>query len=450
MTTTTSNPTRAAPDRDRRTGYLGATHAACMAELASRCSAWTSTRTRSPRCRPAGCRSTSPASTSSSPSRWPQAGCGSPRPSRRWRRSATCTSSASAPRRSGASSPPTCATSTPPRRARPAPAAAVPGRGEVDRAGRHRGPPRRAPRRARARGRRRRAGLEPGVPAGGLRRRRHAAPGPAGLRRRVRRAPRRCCGTVYAPLLDAGVPMIVTDYQTAELVKVSANAFLATKISFINAMAEVCETRDADVTAARPGAALDPRIGGRFLHAGLGFGGGCLPKDIRAFMARAGELGADQALSFLREVDAINMRRRARMIDLAREQCDGSVLGKRDRGARRRVQARLRRHPRLARAERRRARSSSRARRSTVYDPKANDNARKMYPTLAYADSAVEAADRARRRAAPDRVARVRATGPGGAGPDRRRPARSSTAATRSTRRGGAARAGPTGRSGRP
>src|SRR6476620_2688684 len=134
---------------------------------------------------------------------------------------------------------------------------------------------------------------------------------------------------VYAPLLDAGVPMIVTDFPTAELVKVSANAFLATKISFINAMAEVCEIAHADVTQLGQALALDPRIGGRFLVAGLGFGGGCLPKDIRAFMARAGELGADQALSFLREVDAINMRRRMRVVELTRELCGGSLLGHR-------------------------------------------------------------------------------------------------------------------------
>ncbi|HLZ37346.1 MAG TPA: UDP-glucose/GDP-mannose dehydrogenase family protein, partial [Mycobacteriales bacterium] len=134
---------------------------------------------------------------------------------------------------------------------------------------------------------------------------------------------------VYQPLLDAGVPLIVTDFATAELVKVSANAFLATKISFINAMAEVCEVTGGDVTKLSEALSHDTRIGGRFLHAGLGFGGGCLPKDIRAFMARAGELGVDQALTFLRDIDAINMRRRARMVDLAREQVDGSFAGKR-------------------------------------------------------------------------------------------------------------------------
>ena len=200
--------------------------------------------------------------------------------------------------------------------------------------------------------------------------------------------------TVYAPLLDAGVPMVVTDYPTAKLVKVSANAFLATKISFINAMAEVCEIAHADVTQLGKALALDPRIGGRFLVAGLGFGGGCLPKDIRAFMARAGELGADQALSFLREVDAINMRRRARMIDLAREQCDGSVLGKRVvvfGAAFKPDSDDIRDSPALNVA----ASLQLQGAQVTVYDPKANDNARKMYPTLEYADSALEAADRA-------------------------------------------------------
>ncbi|MCY0905725.1 UDP-glucose dehydrogenase family protein [Arthrobacter sp. H14-L1] len=134
---------------------------------------------------------------------------------------------------------------------------------------------------------------------------------------------------VYSSALDADTPRIMTDYATSELVKVAANAFLATKISFINAMAEVCEVAGADVSQLADAIGHDPRIGRRFLNAGLGFGGGCLPKDIRAFMARAGELGADQALTFLREVDSINMRRRARTVDLAREVCGGSLLGKR-------------------------------------------------------------------------------------------------------------------------
>lgn len=134
---------------------------------------------------------------------------------------------------------------------------------------------------------------------------------------------------VYAEALATGTPRIVTDFPTAELVKVAANSFLATKISFINAMAEVCEETGADVTQLADALGHDERIGRRFLNAGLGFGGGCLPKDIRAFMARAGELGADQAVGFLREVDAINSRRRTRMIDLAREVNEGTIRDKR-------------------------------------------------------------------------------------------------------------------------
>lgn len=133
---------------------------------------------------------------------------------------------------------------------------------------------------------------------------------------------------VYAPLIADGVPFLITDYPTAELVKVAANSFLATKISFINAMAEVCEAAGADVTMLAQAIGYDPRIGNRFLAAGLGFGGGCLPKDIRAFMARAGELGAEEALTFLREVDQINLRRRAHTVDLARKTLGGDFRGK--------------------------------------------------------------------------------------------------------------------------
>ena len=138
---------------------------------------------------------------------------------------------------------------------------------------------------------------------------------------------------VYAKLLAESIPFVVTDLATAELVKASANAFLATKISFINAIAEVCEAAGADVTVLADAIGHDDRIGRKFLNAGIGFGGGCLPKDIRAFMARAGELGADQALTFLREVDNINMRRRTRMVELAREAC-GSLLGRKSSCAR--------------------------------------------------------------------------------------------------------------------
>ncbi|ORC18889.1 UDP-glucose 6-dehydrogenase [Rothia nasimurium] len=120
--------------------------------------------------------------------------------------------------------------------------------------------------------------------------------------------------TVYAPILAAGTPHIRTNYPTAELVKVAANSFLATKISFINAMAELCEATGGDVTELAHAIGYDERIGNKFLRAGVGFGGGCLPKDIRAFMARAQELGVEDAVSFLRDIDAINQRRRDRVV----------------------------------------------------------------------------------------------------------------------------------------
>ena len=123
---------------------------------------------------------------------------------------------------------------------------------------------------------------------------------------------------VYEPIIALGTPWIRADLPTSELVKVAANSFLATKISFINAMAEVCEAAGGDVTVLAKAIGYDPRIGNRFLQAGIGFGGGCLPKDIRAFMARAEELGAKQALEFLREIDAINLRARQRVIDVVR------------------------------------------------------------------------------------------------------------------------------------
>jgi UDPglucose 6-dehydrogenase len=133
---------------------------------------------------------------------------------------------------------------------------------------------------------------------------------------------------VYHPAIAKGTPFIVTDYATAELVKVAANAFLATKISFINAMAEIAEVTGADVTQLADAIGHDARIGRRFLGAGIGFGGGCLPKDIRAFSARAEELGRSESVSFLREVDAINIRRRERAAQLVVESLGGSVFKK--------------------------------------------------------------------------------------------------------------------------
>jgi UDPglucose 6-dehydrogenase len=195
---------------------------------------------------------------------------------------------------------------------------------------------------------------------------------------------------IYQPLLAAGVPLVETDLTTAELVKAAANSFLATKISFINAMAEVCETTGADVVALAEAIGHDERIGKRFLNAGLGFGGGCLPKDIRAFMARAEELGVESALAFLKDVDAINNRRRSRMVDLARTQIGGSfegaavaVLG----AAFKPDSDDIRDSPALEVA----ARIASEGGRVQVYDPKAMDNARIRYPDLNYAQSAVEA-----------------------------------------------------------
>ena len=130
----------------------------------------------------------------------------------------------------------------------------------------------------------------------------------------------RILNEVYARAVGAGTPVIVTDYATAELVKVAANAFLATKISFINAMAEIAEVTGANVTELADAIGHDARIGRRFLNAGVGFGGGCLPKDIRAFSARARELGRGESVRFLEEVDKINLRRRERVVELVREE----------------------------------------------------------------------------------------------------------------------------------
>lgn len=189
---------------------------------------------------------------------------------------------------------------------------------------------------------------------------------------------------IYAQPLAADTPFIVTDLQTAELVKVAANAFLATKISFINAVSEICEIAGADVTQLADAIGYDDRIGRKFLGAGLGFGGGCLPKDIRAFMARAGELGADQALTFLREVDAINMRRRDRVVDLAKASFAGSLLGHRVTVlgcAFKPNSDDVRDSPALSVA----GSLSLAGAAVTVYDPEGMENAKKVFPTLNYA-----------------------------------------------------------------
>jgi UDPglucose 6-dehydrogenase len=193
---------------------------------------------------------------------------------------------------------------------------------------------------------------------------------------------------VYAPVLDAGTPLVTADLPTAELVKTAANAFLATKISFINAMAEICEAAGGDVGVLAEAIGHDDRIGRKFLRAGVGFGGGCLPKDIRAFAHRADELGV--SLAFLREVDAINMRRRDKVVELARELCGGSVLGARIAvlGAAFKPDSDdIRDSPALNVAARLRLDGAD----VTVYDPEALDNARKAFPLLGYAVSAEEA-----------------------------------------------------------
>jgi UDPglucose 6-dehydrogenase len=184
---------------------------------------------------------------------------------------------------------------------------------------------------------------------------------------------------------------VVTDFATAQLVKVAANSFLATKISFINAMAELCEATGADVTSLADAIGYDERIGRRFLNAGLGFGGGCLPKDIRAFMARAGELGVSDALGFLREVDSVNLRRRVRVVDLAREVCDGSIVGRRIAvlGAAFKPNSDdVRDSPSLSVA----AQMQLQGAHVTVTDPEAIGNAAAKWPDLRFAATALEAA----------------------------------------------------------
>ena len=202
----------------------------------------------------------------------------------------------------------------------------------------------------------------------------------------------------YGPMIDAGTPVVVTDYATAELVKVAANAFLATKISFINAMAEVCDATDADVVDLADAIGYDVRIGRRFLNAGIGFGGGCLPKDIRAFVHRAGELGVEDAMTFLRHVDDVNLRMRERVVQVAQAMIAGptaaggeaSLVGSRIAvwGAAFKPDSDdVRDSPALSVAGQLHLRGAE----VVVYDPQASGTARSAFPTLTYADSAVEA-----------------------------------------------------------
>ena len=190
---------------------------------------------------------------------------------------------------------------------------------------------------------------------------------------------------VYATNLKDKTPWVRADLPTAELVKVAANSFLATKISFINAMAEICEAAGGDVTVLAKAIGYDPRIGSRFLQAGIGFGGGCLPKDIRAFMARAEELGASQAVEFLKEIDAINLRARQRIIELVRKDLSDDLQGKKVAilGAAFKPDSDdVRDSPALDIAAQIQAAGAT----VTVHDPKAIANAQKRFPALNFAD----------------------------------------------------------------
>ena len=191
---------------------------------------------------------------------------------------------------------------------------------------------------------------------------------------------------VYARQLEAGVPLIVTDFETAELVKVAANAFLATKISFINALSELTEAVGGDIRTLADAIGLDERIGRKFLNAGVGFGGGCLPKDIRALRARAAELGVEQSVRFLAEVDDINVRRRGHTVETVTQMLGGTVVGRQVAvlGAAFKPDSDdVRDSPALDIA----ARLHSIGAEVAVYDPKANANAAKRYPRLDYVDS---------------------------------------------------------------
>jgi UDPglucose 6-dehydrogenase len=196
--------------------------------------------------------------------------------------------------------------------------------------------------------------------------------------------------TVYAQQIAAGVPFLTMDYATAELVKAAANSFLATKISFINAMAEICDVAGADVTRLAEAIGHDERIGPSFLRAGVGFGGGCLPKDIRAFLTRAEELEVGESFAFLREVDLINLRRRQRVVDLSSALVDGGLTGARVAvlGAAFKPDSDdIRDSPALYVA----SGVADLGAQVTVYDPAANANAARSYPDLGYADSAEDA-----------------------------------------------------------
>jgi UDPglucose 6-dehydrogenase len=197
---------------------------------------------------------------------------------------------------------------------------------------------------------------------------------------------------VYATPLEAGTPLLVMDLETAELVKVAANAFLATKISFINAMAEICEEAGADVIPLAEALGYDARIGRRFLSPGLGYGGGCLPKDVRAFRATAETLGVSSVVSLLTTVDAVNVGRRDRVVTLARETMGGTLEGRRVAVlgvAFKPNSDDVRDSPSLGICDRLAAEGAI----VSVHDPVAMPNAAKKRPRLVYAPSVSAAAE---------------------------------------------------------
>jgi UDPglucose 6-dehydrogenase len=199
---------------------------------------------------------------------------------------------------------------------------------------------------------------------------------------------------VYATPLASGTPSLTMDIETAELVKVAANSFLATKISFINAMAEVCEASGADVTKLAGAIGLDDRIGKKFLAAGLGFGGGCLPKDIRAFRTTAADLGVDSIVDLLTTVDTINLGRRERVLALAREGAGGNLAGKRVAVlgvAFKPNSDDIRDSPSLDIVKRLAAEQAD----VYIYDPVAMPNAARVVPSVSYAESAAQAIEHA-------------------------------------------------------
>ncbi|MGY2743376.1 UDP-glucose dehydrogenase family protein [Arthrobacter sp. UYCu723] len=196
----------------------------------------------------------------------------------------------------------------------------------------------------------------------------------------------------YEPLLAAGIPRLVCNFATAELIKSASNAYLATKVSFINAMAELCDASGADVSQLAAAMGLDPRIGGRYLHAGLGFGGGCLPKDIRSLRVQASALGVDSVDRWMETVDAINRDQRARTVELARELCGGQLFGRRITvlGAAFKPDTNdIRDSPALDVAQQ----LADAGAHVTVTDPAANNNASLLYPQLRFESSTSQALD---------------------------------------------------------